>query len=100
MEPERGRAAGLLLRLRGGDDLGRDRADPRALPRPREIALTSPPAGLCARCRHARPLTSARGSTFWRCSLSDVDPHFPTYPRLPIVECSAFEPVLPPRNPV
>jgi hypothetical protein len=39
---------------------------------------------------HADVITSARGSTFWRCRVSDHDPRFPKYPRLPVLECSAF----------
>jgi hypothetical protein len=46
--------------------------------------------GLCATCRHARPVTSARGSTFWRCGLSARDPRFPRYPRLPVLECPGY----------
>ncbi len=49
-----------------------------------------PPAGLCARCRHARPATSQRGSTFWRCALSARDPRFPKYPRLPVLACVGY----------
>ncbi|HEY7650814.1 MAG TPA: hypothetical protein VID04_17595 [Methylomirabilota bacterium] len=46
--------------------------------------------GLCETCRHARPVTSARGSTFWRCALSDQDSRFPKYPRLPVLTCDGF----------
>src|SRR5207237_6110552 len=94
-------ATGVLLRLRGRDDLGGDGAHPLAVPGSRQSALTSPPPGLCIRCRHARPVTSARGSTFWRCGLSEVDPRFPKYPRLPVEQCSGFEhdPPLPSSGP-
>jgi hypothetical protein len=56
-------------------------------PRPSE----SPHPGLCADCRHARPVTSTRGSTFWRCALSDTNSSFPKYPRLPVITCLGFE---------
>ena len=56
-----------------------------------ETLLTGPVAGLCARCAHARPVTSARGSTFWRCARSEWDPRFPRYPRLPVLRCAGFE---------
>ena len=46
--------------------------------------------GLCATCRHARPVTSARGSTFWRCAFNDQDPRFPKYPRLPVLVCEGY----------
>ena len=46
--------------------------------------------GLCATCRHARPVSSARGSTFWRCALSECDPTFPKYPRLPVLACAGY----------
>jgi hypothetical protein len=46
--------------------------------------------GLCARCIHAREIESSRGSVFYLCGLSDVDPAFPKYPRLPVIQCSGF----------
>jgi hypothetical protein len=59
-----------------------------------EAARTPPAstAGLCAACRHARPVASARGSTFVRCDLGATDPRFPKYPRLPVVRCDGFAP--------
>jgi hypothetical protein len=56
---------------------------------------------LCERCEHARLVTSARGSEFWRCDLSERDPRFPKYPRLPVIRCVGFEarpPGEPPRS--
>ncbi|PYN82092.1 MAG: hypothetical protein DMD96_08675 [Candidatus Rokuibacteriota bacterium] len=50
------------------------------------------PAGLCATCRHANQVTSAKRSTFVRCGLSVTDPRFPKYPRLPVSRCEGFEP--------
>jgi hypothetical protein len=47
--------------------------------------------GLCRRCIHARIVETPR-SRFWRCGLSEVDPSFPKYPRLPVLECRGFEP--------
>lgn len=47
--------------------------------------------GLCTACRWARPVRSAKGATFWRCGLSERDPSFPKYPRLPVWECPGFE---------
>jgi hypothetical protein len=44
--------------------------------------------GLCAICRHARIVSSRRGSRFWLCALSRSDPRFPRYPRLPVLECA------------
>jgi hypothetical protein len=46
--------------------------------------------GLCARCVHAREIQSSRGSVFYLCGLSAVDPAFPKYPQLPVIECSGF----------
>jgi hypothetical protein len=48
-------------------------------------------AGLCATCRHARLVGSARGSQFWRCGRADTDPAFPRYPRLPVIECRGWD---------
>jgi hypothetical protein len=47
--------------------------------------------GLCASCMHARPLRSAKGSTFWRCRKSESDARFPKYPRLPVLRCEGYE---------
>ena len=47
--------------------------------------------GLCFRCRHSRTVTSRTG-VFWRCELSTTDPRFDKYPRLPVLECSGYEP--------
>jgi hypothetical protein len=46
--------------------------------------------GLCATCRFARRIESARGSKFILCELSASDPAFPKYPRLPVIECSGY----------
>jgi hypothetical protein len=52
--------------------------------------------GLCARCDHARRVTSAKGSTFWLCERSRADPRFRKYPPLPVRHCLGFLPVPPP----
>jgi len=49
-------------------------------------------AGLCATCTHARIIESRRGSRFYLCELSKVDPRFPKYPPLPVARCSGYEP--------
>ena len=48
-------------------------------------------AGLCARCVHAQVIENNRGSTFYLCRLSAVDPRFPKYPRIPVLACSGFK---------
>jgi hypothetical protein len=48
-------------------------------------------AGLCNRCRHARPIQTRRGSSFVLCDLSRMDPRFPRYPVLPVIACAGFE---------
>jgi hypothetical protein len=47
--------------------------------------------GLCAECSHMRRITSDRGANFYMCTLSAVNPDFPKYPRLPVIQCSGFE---------
>ena len=47
-------------------------------------------AGLCASCLHARLMRSDRGSVFYLCELSKVDPRFPKYPRLLVLSCSGY----------
>jgi hypothetical protein len=39
-----------------------------------------------------RWITSDRGSAFYLCQLSATDPKFPKYPRLPVIECSGYDP--------
>jgi hypothetical protein len=48
-------------------------------------------AALCATCRHARRIESARGSRFLLCARSIDDPRFAKYPRLPVVQCAGHE---------
>jgi hypothetical protein len=47
--------------------------------------------GLCASCRHVRIIENRRGSRFYRCAMSDTDPSFPKYPRLPVLQCRGYE---------
>jgi hypothetical protein len=47
--------------------------------------------GLCARCRHARRVTTPR-SLFWLCERSREDANYARYPRLPMQSCPGFEP--------
>ena len=47
--------------------------------------------GLCAACRHGRPIRSDRGSQFWLCRRSASDPTFARYPALPVLACRGFE---------
>ena len=49
-----------------------------------------PGIGLCADCLHMREVKSDRGASFYRCALSDTDPRFPRYPRLPVLHCSGY----------
>jgi len=48
--------------------------------------------GLCEHCRHAEVTRSARGSVFYRCLMSRIDPRFPKYPPLPVLRCEGFSP--------
>jgi hypothetical protein len=54
--------------------------------------MTGAAVGLCADCRHAGQVTSARGSVFWLCRLAERDPAFAKYPRLPVLRCPGYEP--------
>jgi len=53
------------------------------------LGATASP-GVCASCAHCEIIQSSRGSTFYRCKLSDTDPRFPKYPKLPVIECSGW----------
>lgn len=66
-------------------DLVIDRTEDEALDRAlREI-------GQCVVCSHARKLTSAKGSDFYRCGKAKDDTRLSDYPPLPVVGCHAFE---------
>jgi len=47
--------------------------------------------GLCGNCVNARIVRSDRGSVFYRCALSETDPRFPKYPRLPVLRCAGWK---------
>jgi hypothetical protein len=47
-------------------------------------------AGLCATCANAQVVTSSRGSRFLLCRVSMIDPRYPRYPQLPVVQCGAY----------
>lgn len=46
--------------------------------------------GLCSSCLHVRVIRSDRGSAFYQCRLSVIDPNFPKYPRLPVLSCAGY----------
>jgi hypothetical protein len=52
--------------------------------------------GLCATCRHVAIMRSDRGSIFVRCALSETNPRFAKYPRLPVLECTGWKPEVSP----
>jgi len=47
--------------------------------------------GLCATCAHRREVPNRRGSVFYLCRLSQSDPAYPRYPRLPVLSCAGYE---------
>jgi len=57
----------------------------------RELNEEFDTVGLCRTCRHVKVIESTRGSTFYLCRLSETDPRFPKYPRLPVVRCTGYE---------
>ena len=69
--------AGLVAVLQHGSAGRRDTLDRRV--------------GLCATCIHAQHVPSSKGSDFLLCGLAAVDPEFPKYPPLPVVECRGYE---------
>lgn len=50
----------------------------------------TPAAGLCESCAHVRVVVSGKGSRFYLCTLSAVNPAFPKYPRLPVLRCRGY----------
>ncbi len=49
-----------------------------------------PRIGLCASCRHCRPVRGDR-STFYLCERALIDPSYRKYPPLPVLSCAGFE---------
>ena len=52
------------------------------------------PAGLCSGCANVQVISTSKGSRFYLCRLSYLDPRFPRYPPLPVIECAGFRPVI------
>lgn len=52
----------------------------------------APPPGLCESCANVRVVETRRGSRFFLCQLSEVDPRFPKYPRIPVLRCAGYAP--------
>jgi hypothetical protein len=50
------------------------------------------PAGLCERCAHVQVILSSKGSRFYLCRMSSIDPRFPRYPAIPVLQCDGFAP--------
>ena len=55
-------------------------------------ATNRSPAGLCAGCSYSREIISDRRATFYLCERANTDPAFHKYPRLPVLQCSGYEP--------
>ena len=50
--------------------------------------------GLCPSCSHAKEMRNDRGSVFLFCKLSQTDTRYPKYPRLPVLRCEGYEPLI------
>ena len=56
------------------------------------MRVPTPPAGLCERCANVRIVETRKGSRFYLCTLSEVDPRFPKYPGIPVLRCAGYVP--------
>lgn len=56
-------------------------------------SVYAPPPGLCESCRNVKVVETRTGSRFFLCRLSEVDPRFPKYPRIPVLRCAGYAPV-------
>lgn len=52
----------------------------------------APPAGLCESCANVKIVETRKGSRFYLCTLSEVDPRFPKYPGIPVMRCLGYVP--------
>ena len=50
--------------------------------------------GLCSTCTHAKEMRNDRDSVFLLCLLSRSDPLYPKYPRLPVLRCEGYDPLI------
>jgi hypothetical protein len=50
----------------------------------------TPPAGLCESCTNVKIVETRKGSRFYLCTLSEVDPRFPKYPGIPVLRCAGY----------
>lgn len=50
----------------------------------------APLVGLCESCANVKVVETRKGSRFYLCQLSEVDPRFPKYPRLPVLRCIGY----------
>jgi hypothetical protein len=48
-------------------------------------------AGLCATCRYAQTVESARGAVFLLCAAHKDYEHLQKYPRLPMLACDVYK---------
>ena len=56
-----------------------------------EVSSQPLEAGLCSSCRYVREIVSARGSRFYYCGRSEIDPDYRKYPQLPVRECRGYQ---------
>jgi hypothetical protein len=57
--------------------------------------MDAPSPGLCEGCGNSKKVASGRGSVFYLCRLSERDPRFARYPRLPVLTCAGYAPGTP-----
>lgn len=57
-----------------------------------ESSGSSEEVGLCSSCRNVRRITSAKGSVFYMCELSALNPAYAKYPQLPVISCPGYAP--------
>lgn len=48
--------------------------------------------GLCLDCRHTKVIVSDKGSRFFLCQRAETELYYSKYPRLPMLQCSGYEP--------
>lgn len=58
----------------------------------------APPPGLCESCANVRIVDTRKGSRFYLCQMSEVDPRFPRYPRIPVLQCIGYTPAAAPQT--
>jgi hypothetical protein len=59
-----------------------------------QVGMIERRENLCETCAHVKRYGNDRGSVFLQCGRAKDDARFAKYPRLPVLRCEGWEPVV------